>query len=220
MVLLSFDMLTLFYKKVSLLSHSNGSFLVFMYNRTPVRIDEGTNSMPFTPYHVGPGIAAKAILQDHFSLVIFSATQVVMDLQPLVVMLTGRGETHGATHTLLGAAVLGVTSALAFRYPTRWLLNLFLPRTRPRVELSWMTAFFSALAGTFSHALIDALIYPDVELLWPLTTTNPLRIGFTTSQMITFCVASGVIGIILYVIIRLIRRANAGTSQPGQSPGE
>jgi membrane-bound metal-dependent hydrolase YbcI (DUF457 family) len=83
-----------------------------------------------------------------------------------------------------------------------------------------MPAFFSALAGTISHVLLDALIYPDVELLWPLTTANPLRIGFTTSQMITFCVASGVIGIILYVIIRLIRRANAGTSQPGQSPGE
>jgi hypothetical protein len=42
---------------------------------------------------------------------------VVMDLQPLVVILTGRGETHGATHTLLGAAVLGVASALAFGTP-------------------------------------------------------------------------------------------------------
>ena len=176
--------------------------------------------MPFTPYHVGPGIAAKAVLQDHFSLVIFSATQVVMDLQPLVVMLTGRGEVHGATHTLLGAAVLGVASALAFRYPTRWLLNLFLPRTRPKVKLSWMTAFFSALAGTFSHALIDALIYPDVEPFWPLTTANPLRFGITTAQMITFCWVSGVIGIVLYVIIRLMRRAKERPSQTGQSPGE
>jgi membrane-bound metal-dependent hydrolase YbcI (DUF457 family) len=173
--------------------------------------------MPFTPYHVGPGIAAKAILQDHFNLIIFSATQVVMDLQPLVVILTGRGEIHGSTHTLLGAAVLGVLSALAFRYPTRWLLNVFLPGTRPRVKLSWMTAFFSALAGTFSHALIDALIYPDVELLWPLTSAKPLRIGFTTPQMITFCVASGVIGLVLYGIIKLIRRSKTGTALPGQS---
>ena len=174
--------------------------------------------MPFTPYHVGPGIAAKAILQDHFSLVIFSATQVVMDLQPLVVMLTGRGEVHGATHTLLGAAVLGVASALAFRYPTQWFLNLFLPRNRLKVSISWRTAFLSALAGTFSHALIDALIYPDVEPLWPLTTANPLRFGITTPQMITFCWVSGVIGIVLYVIIRLIRRAKPGTSQPGHFP--
>jgi len=176
--------------------------------------------MPFTPYHVGPGIAAKAILQDHFSLIIFSATQVVMDLQPLVVMLTGRGETHGSTHTFLGATVLGIASALAFRYPTRWLLNLFLPRNRPKVVLSWRTAFFSALSGTISHALIDALIYADVEPFWPFTITNPLRIGITTSQMITFCWVSGVIGIILYVIIRLIRRAKPGTSQRGHFPEE
>lgn len=173
--------------------------------------------MPFTPYHVGPGIAAKAILQDRFSLIIFSATQVVMDLQPLVVMLTGRGEIHGSTHTLLGAAVLGILSALAFRYPTLWLLNLFLPRTRPKAELSWMTAFFSALAGTFSHAIIDGLIYPDVEPFWPFTTANPLRTGITTPQMITFCVASGVIGLILYVIIKLIHRAKTKSSLPGHS---
>lgn len=176
--------------------------------------------MPFTPYHVGPGIAAKAILQGHFSLIIFSATQVVMDLQPLYVMLTGRGETHGSTHTLLGAAVLGILSALAFRYPTRWLLNLVQPPTRPKVGLSWMTAFFSALAGSFSHSIIDAMIYPDVEPFWPLTTANPLRTGITTPQMITFCWISGVIGLVLYVIIKLIRRAKVGSSLPGHPPGE
>jgi hypothetical protein len=64
------------------------------------------------------------------------------------------------------------------------------------------------------------MIYPDVEPFWPLTTANPLRIGITTSQMITFCWVSGVIGIVLYVIIRLIRRAKPGTSQPGHFPEE
>lgn len=176
--------------------------------------------MPFTPYHVGPGIAAKAILQDHFSLIIFSAAQVVMDLQPLVVMLTGRGETHGITHTFLAAFIFGISLALIIKHPTQWFLNLFLPHDRLKVSISWRTSFLSALAGTLSHVLIDGLIYPDVEPFWPFTTANPLRIGITSSQMITFCWVSGAIGLVLYLIIKLIHRAKAGTSQPGPSNGE
>jgi len=65
--------------------------------------------MPFTPFHVGPGIAVKAVFDKRFSLLVFDWVQVVMDLQPLVVVLTGRGRKHGVTHTLIGAAVLGAT---------------------------------------------------------------------------------------------------------------
>jgi len=165
--------------------------------------------MPFTPYHIGPGVPIKAILQDRFSLIIFSGAQVVMDLQPLVVMLTGRGEIHGSTHTLLGATALGVLAALALRYPTRWLLNLFRPRTIPKVGIKWKTAFLSALLGTISHAVIDALIYPDVEPFWPFSASNPLRSGITTPQMITFCWLSGVVGLVLYIIARLIKKGRS-----------
>ena len=41
--------------------------------------------MPFTPLHMGPGIAVKAVLQGSFSLMVFGWAQIVMDIQPLVV---------------------------------------------------------------------------------------------------------------------------------------
>jgi hypothetical protein len=39
--------------------------------------------MPFTPLHMGPGLAVKAVMQRKFSLLVFGWSQVVIDLQPL-----------------------------------------------------------------------------------------------------------------------------------------
>lgn len=52
--------------------------------------------MPFTPFHMGPGIAIKAMLQGSFSLMVFGWAQIVMDLQPLFVMITGEGHLTGS----------------------------------------------------------------------------------------------------------------------------
>ncbi len=41
--------------------------------------------MPFTPVHMGPGILIKALLQSSFSLMVFGWTQIIMDIQPLIV---------------------------------------------------------------------------------------------------------------------------------------
>ena len=68
--------------------------------------------MPFTPYHMGPGILIKSILRGSFSLMVFGWAQIVMDLQPLVAILTGEGKWHGWTHTFLAALVLGAASAV------------------------------------------------------------------------------------------------------------
>ena len=64
--------------------------------------------MPFTPIHMGPGIFVKAILQGSFSLMIFGWTQIVMDIQPLIVMITGEGHLHGFTHTYVGAVLIAI----------------------------------------------------------------------------------------------------------------
>ncbi len=40
--------------------------------------------MPFTPFHMGPGLLIKAVLQGAFSLMVFGWAQIVMDIQPLV----------------------------------------------------------------------------------------------------------------------------------------
>lgn len=69
--------------------------------------------MPFTPIHMGPGILIKAILQGSFSLMVFGWTQIVMDIQPLVVMISGEEHLHGFTHTYVGAVLIAIISPLS-----------------------------------------------------------------------------------------------------------
>ncbi len=160
--------------------------------------------MPFTPYHVGPGIAVKAVLPKKFSLLIFAWAQIVMDLQPLIVILVGRGRPHGVSHTLIGAAVLGGAAAVSGKYLIEWVLSW--RRNGLNVDISWGVALFSAWLGTFSHVLIDGLVYPDMDLFWPFMTGNPLRIGFSVRGMILFCVVSGVLGGVAWGVGALVRK--------------
>ena len=45
--------------------------------------------MPFTPRHLGPGFAIKALAGRHFSLLTFGVAQVTMDIEPLVGLIRG-----------------------------------------------------------------------------------------------------------------------------------
>lgn len=55
--------------------------------------------MPFTPLHMGPGIAIKVIMQRRFSLMVFGWSQIVMDIEPLVAMMRDNSELHGLSQS-------------------------------------------------------------------------------------------------------------------------
>jgi len=55
--------------------------------------------VPFTPFHMGPGLLLKALLRGGFSLMVFGWAQIVIDVEPLVVLLTGGARLHGFTHS-------------------------------------------------------------------------------------------------------------------------
>ena len=83
--------------------------------------------MPFTPIHMGPGILLKGILQGSFSLMIFGWTQIVMDIQPLFVLISGEGHLHGFSHTYVGATLLAILSGLTGKYLSQiglWVLKV------------------------------------------------------------------------------------------------
>jgi hypothetical protein len=70
--------------------------------------------MPFTPFHMGSGILIKALLQGSFSLMVFGWSQIVMDIQPLWVLINGLRHLHGFSHTFIGGSILAVASVTLF----------------------------------------------------------------------------------------------------------
>lgn len=154
--------------------------------------------MPFTPFHMGPGLLVKGILQGSFSLMIFGWSQIVIDIQPLVVMLSGRGHVHGFTHTYLGATLIAAVSAVSGKFAADLVLRI-LRRTR-FTPISWPVAIGSALIGTYSHVVLDAIMHSDVEPFAPLTLVNPFLGIISVATLHKLCLLSGLAGAGLYFL--------------------
>lgn len=158
--------------------------------------------MPFTPLHMGPGLVVKAAMQKRFSLMVFGWSQVVIDLQPLYVMLTNHGELHGFSHTLLGATLIGLFCALTGKPLGE--LGLRILREPQHLPISWRVSAASAFIGTYSHIAIDSIMHRDVFPLAPLSNATPWHGIISIEALHVVCVAAAVLGGIGYAITRNI----------------
>ncbi|WP_416308341.1 hypothetical protein [Neptunicella sp. SCSIO 80796] len=164
--------------------------------------------MPFTPLHMGPGIAVKAVLQSSFSLMVFGWAQIVMDIQPLVVTLTGEGHLHGFSHTYIGATLLALFAALSGKYLSEVGLHLLGLNRQWQVKISWRVTLLSAFLGTYTHVLLDSLMHSDLEPFYPSSTDNLFLGWISIAAIHKFCWYSGVIGGVVYYIILGIQKFN------------
>ena len=159
--------------------------------------------MPFTPFHMGPGLLTKSILHSAFSLMVFGWTQIVMDLQPLFVLLTGEGHLHGFSHTFVGGALIACFCAITGKYLTPWALKQVPGHERLpfRVYVSWPVAILSACIGAISHVLLDAIMHSDVQPFFPFSLSNPWLLWVDVGLLHKLCLYSGLVGAFLYVLV-------------------
>jgi len=79
--------------------------------------------MPFTPYHFGPGLLVGVLLFPFIDLSTVIAASVILDLEPLSVLLLDLPlPLHGFFHTYLGATIVAFLLAIAI-WPFRGYLN-------------------------------------------------------------------------------------------------
>ncbi|MDO6428553.1 metal-dependent hydrolase [Thalassotalea sp. 1_MG-2023] len=165
--------------------------------------------MPFTPIHMGPGIFIKAILQGSFSLMVFGWTQIVMDIQPLIVMITGEGHLHGFTHTYIGAILIALFSALTGKYLSELGLKILtISNENSVVSIKWWVVLLSAFIGSFSHVLLDSIMHADVEPFFPLTIDNQFLDLISVPMLHKACLYSGLIGAAIYYGVNWRLKAN------------
>jgi membrane-bound metal-dependent hydrolase YbcI (DUF457 family) len=158
--------------------------------------------MPFTPLHMGPGLLIKAVLQGSFSLMVFGWAQILMDIQPLVVILTGEGHLHGFSHTLIGATLIGVVAALSGKYAAEFGLRAI--REARHLPVRWPVAWGSAFIGSYSHVLLDGVMHADVEPFAPWSTANPFLPLASIEALHALCLYSGALGAVLYFMVAAV----------------
>ena len=167
--------------------------------------------MPFTPFHMGPGILIKAVLQGSFSLMVFGWAQIVMDIQPLFVLITGEGHLHGFSHTYIGATLLAIFSALSGKYLSEMGLKILeLSDKSNPVNIAWWVVFVSAFIGTYSHVVLDSIMHSDVEPFYPLSQANNLLGLITMGELHKFCVFSAFVGAIFYYSVLYVTKRRNG----------
>ena len=148
--------------------------------------------MPFTPFHLGPGAVFKAVGGDRFSFMVFGGSQVLIDLEPGLRLMTESVPLHGFTHTLIGALLIGTFAGVIGKpISERVLYGMDIPCH----GVTWTVSFMSAYIGTVSHVILDAIMHWDVKLAYPFALSNPLLGLISDGWLNLLCLACGVLGI-------------------------
>ncbi|HZW25858.1 MAG TPA: DUF4184 family protein [Gallionella sp.] len=165
--------------------------------------------MPFTPFHMGPGLAIKAVAGRHFSVLTFGIAQVAMDIEPVVGMIRGSEVLHGPTHTYLAACVIALFVAafaplICRPILHRWNQELtFLRLDWLASPESWSTipVMTGAFIGTLSHVALDSIMHSDITPLAPFSNANGLLDVISTGALHQWCIGTGVSGILVWLAI-------------------
>lgn len=169
--------------------------------------------MPYTPYHLGPGLLFKAVGPRQVSLVAFGATQIAIDLETLYYLTSGQFPIHRGLHTVILGSGLGLACGTVV-----WLVRLVVEKSCGPLVRAYtgatlapvglasegllMPSVVGGLLGGLSHSLLDALMHADVSPIWPLTSSNPLSGLMSAGSVMDICVVSATVGAVLWGLKR------------------
>lgn len=151
--------------------------------------------MPLTPFHLGPALVLGVVLFRWLDLPTLLAASVVIDVRAaLVVFGPLDGPIHGILTTFVGGtAVAFALAAGVLALPDRLQSLLDVGRLAPTAEPAPVLA--GALVGTYSHVVLDSLLYSDAQPFFPLAG-NPLhQTGVIFVPVYAGCLLAGLLGI-------------------------
>jgi len=165
--------------------------------------------MPLPPFHLGPGLAAKAVAGRHFSFMVFGFSQVLIDLEPLYYLLRDDPPLHRFLHTYLGASLLLAVVLVPGKSVCDYCLRLwrevwsFLLRKDdpPPTKITWLAASAGGIFGVYSHVLLDSIMHDDIRPLAPFSQANPLFQAISMGELHVGCAALGVLGAMALFVI-------------------
>lgn len=159
--------------------------------------------MPITPFHFGPGAVLHALAPRHVSFLSFCTANVLMDVEPLVYMLTRNPPLHRFLHTYIGASLI-ILAVLVLFATARWFAKRFwLPNFFDWQSLRALPVLLGAAAGSYSHIVFDSVMHSDIRPFAPFSDANPL-LGFVSLQSLHwFCLLAGVAAVLILAVRRL-----------------
>ena len=157
--------------------------------------------MPFTPFHLGPGLGFGLPLKKYMHLPTFLLANVILDVEPFLVLSFGlRYPLHGYLHTFLLAFFVGlVLGCVMFLFERIFhpLYKMLLLESSDKLSLKSFLA--AGVLGTIFHVLLDSPLYGEMRPFFPLTI-NPLYNPALSLEIYSFCAMMGILGIIYFLL--------------------
>jgi hypothetical protein len=155
--------------------------------------------MPFTLLHLGPALLVALIAYPLLDVPTLLVASAVLDLEPLIVILLNLPQPlHGQYHSLTLGTLLALAVALGMHMLRRY--------TEPymvKVKLSQgddiRRYVASAVLGTWIHVALDAFLYSDLTLLYPVQF-NPLLGLVDATTVFNVCLVSFPLAVIVYLL--------------------
>ncbi len=159
--------------------------------------------MPFTLFHIGPGLFFGLLLRKHVHPPTFLIANLIIDLEPIImVFILGLDyPLHGYAHTFIAAIIIGVILGYTMYSTKKYLkpiYNIFLDKIDYTSTLG--SYLLAGVLGTALHILLDAPLYSDIKPFYPLYQ-NPLYSPSNLTYDYMFCTTTGVLGLIYYIYL-------------------
>ena len=155
--------------------------------------------MPFTPYHFGPSACIALPLRKYIDIPVFILANVVIDLEPLAVILFGLNyPLHGYFHTFLVGTVVALVWGL-IAYSGKSIFQRLMKLFHVSYETNLGKMLLSAILGAWFHILLDSICWYDMRPFWPLDT-NPFINLMTLKTVRLLCTISFLPAVVLYII--------------------
>jgi membrane-bound metal-dependent hydrolase YbcI (DUF457 family) len=147
--------------------------------------------MPFTPYHLGPALFFGLLFLSFLDFPTFLAANVVVDIEPLLIMVFGLPyPLHGFFHSLLGGTLVALPLSFVM-HKIRNKITPFLSFFKIEQQVSYKKILAAALSGIYLHILLDSVSYSDIQPFFPSSYNPFLNTGALAGLApLTFCMWS------------------------------
>jgi len=161
--------------------------------------------MPFTPYHLGPGLFIGLLFLSFIDFPTFLIASVIVDIEPFLVLVFNLDyPLHGFFHSFLGGTIVALILTVIMT-KIRKFLTPIMSFFKIEQEFSFKKIILAALLGIYIHILLDFPIYTDIRPFFPLdfnpfyrTTCLP---GILETMICVWCFIAGLIVYIIRLII-------------------
>jgi len=166
--------------------------------------------MPFTPFHLGPGLLFGLLFLSYIDFPTFLLANIIVDVEPFLVLYFNlQYPLHGFLHSFLGGTLIAFLLAIVMNK----LRNSFSPLMsffRLEQKTSFKSILLASLFGIYLHILLDSRLYQDIKPFYPFDF-NPFlshRMFTVFFEIYGLCILSFIGGGVIYIIKLFTLRRN------------